>query len=544
MFERTKALASLGVFIIAGNACLAQGGVVNPCDRKNFYRPTLNDTAPFPADIQAAVFRLAVLRPSGAGGPSTVVENGTGYLIDKAKGYIITAAHVVDAAVNKPSVEIMARSPNLSLKLELFLSDDLNDIAVLKAKASDLPTLAQADIRALDIALRFRSPSFAYYTIGYPNGEDDPTEQKVQLEGADNNTRLLKVGQHVEPGSSGSPLIDDEGAVIGTLVNDKYMDTAEYRALVDVRVLLDQIPIDSEVQSLNRLLLNTHKPPDARFVQEFQWTSANPSNLELYEWVRHASGNIAGKVRELLTCPILPAYSDRLMVDAIPDPILASAPANVYAQLLLDDVDQAILLNRPAVALDRAKRAAGIFEGEHDGLGEARANISIGVANLYLRKFDDASKSLEKTEDLPTSPADKARTEVYLAQADAGRGNESLASRNINNVLPQLRQYGDRDGEAIAYGTLGRVAENEGDYGAAIKHFEKSRDLFEQSGNTVGLILAQKDVSQAYKMESDQPRAGWARKEIDFVRTHLALTIIVLAVVALAFVMSRFLPPR
>ena len=538
--KRTKGIALFGAFFIAVSVSFAQSTVVsaNPCDGNNFYRPTLNDGDPFSPEIEAAVLRLVVTGPRGSTSEDKVIENGTGYLIDKNNGYVLTAAHVVSHAFDRPPARIRATSPNLSLELSAFKTDESNDIAILKVGPADLPTLVHADVQALDIALHFRSPGFKYYTIGYPNGEAIPTAQKVQLQGG-SGAHLLKVGQHVEQGSSGSPLIDDEGAVVATLVNDKFMDTAEYRALVDARDLLDQIRMDSEVQSLNERLLDAKQPPDSKLVQRFRWTSGNPSNLNLYEWIRHATGNVAGKLREFLTCPILPAYSDRLLVDAIPDRIVAAAPGSIRAQLLLEEGNQAILLNRPDVALTNANLAATLFETEQDKTGEARAFMAIGVANLYLHRFDDASNNLWWSSKLPTSPSEEARTQVYLAQAYAGRGDAGSASKYVYDALPALERHQDHDGKALAFVTLGEVAENQGDYKTALARFDESRELFSQTGNTVGETEARTEANRARELESGQ---SWARRAAIFMRENATWAFAILSLVAAALLAGWLVP--
>jgi hypothetical protein len=312
-------------------------------------------------------------------------------LIDAINGYVVTAAHVIEKACGNAKVRIIGKSPKLSEseQLELGLNEGLidtpNDVAILQITNRSL--LAKEHIEPLEIALHFRPSPEGHYTIGYPGGEVSPSPQTVQFTNVDEKTHLLKVSQHVEQGSSGSPLIDSEGAVVATLTDDKYMDTALYRPLVAVRHLLDGLSAGPGVSSLDELILtarnNSATPDYPTMIRKLQWTSGNPTNLELYEWMQHLRENseVYEASEGFLNC-IYTAYSDREMIDAIPEKVASRAPA-LHGQLLVERADQA-LYSQPDLASKYFDNANILFR---ELVVEAQ---STGIVTPQLKALADA----------------------------------------------------------------------------------------------------------------------------------------------------------
>jgi trypsin-like peptidase len=384
-----KIIVATALLSCSSNCSFAQQAANDPrpCDGKNFQRARISPDAPSSIDFQGAVFHLT-LQLDSAPRP---IEEGTGYLIDAMNGYVVTAAHVIEKACGNAKVRIIGKSPKLSEseQLELGLNEGLidtpNDVAILQITNRSL--LAKEHIEPLEIALHFRPSPEGHYTIGYPGGEVSPSPQTVQFTNVDEKTHLLKVSQHVEQGSSGSPLIDSEGAVVATLTDDKYMDTALYRPLVAVRHLLDGLSAGPGVSSLDELILtarnNSATPDYPTMIRKLQWTSGNPTNLELYEWMQHLRENseVYEASEGFLNC-IYTAYSDREMIDAIPEKVASRAPA-LHGQLLVERADQA-LYSQPDLASKYFDNANILFR---ELVAEAQ---STGIVTPQLKALADA----------------------------------------------------------------------------------------------------------------------------------------------------------
>ena len=134
---------------------------------------------------------------------------GTAFLV--APNVFMTNAHVADGASR-----IRLSSLQGNLDAEPIISDSTNDLALLRVAT---PSHLQA--------LPFRSGSIglaqSITTLGYPlaglMGSGIQVTQGVisGLFGAHNDIRLLQFTAPIQPGSSGSPLLDETGAVLGVV---------------------------------------------------------------------------------------------------------------------------------------------------------------------------------------------------------------------------------------------------------------------------------------------------------------------------------------
>ena len=148
--------------------------------------------------------------------PDSVPENkvirktkssGTGFFISN-DGYLLTNAHVVNDA-EKISVLIK----NETIPATLVKIDSVNDIALLKIKhqTKALPLITNKRVkRGTEVSV-----------VGYPNIQIQGNEQKVTfgyvnaLYGAQNDIRFIQISAPIQPGNSGSPVLNMGGEVIG-----------------------------------------------------------------------------------------------------------------------------------------------------------------------------------------------------------------------------------------------------------------------------------------------------------------------------------------
>lgn len=159
--------------------------------------------------VPAVVF----VRSNYANGYST----GSGFVIDSKNGYILTNCHVV-----KDSNDIeVAFSNGDSYTAELVGGDEINDVAVLRIAAENLPHVtigSSEDVRIGDDVI----------VVGNPLGDLTFTMTRGIVSGKD---RMINTGEYtintfqtdaaINSGNSGGPAFDATGAVIG-IASAKY----------------------------------------------------------------------------------------------------------------------------------------------------------------------------------------------------------------------------------------------------------------------------------------------------------------------------------
>jgi len=140
-----------------------------------------------------------------------VQGSGTGFIVSE-DGYIVTNYHVVKDA-SEIKVEIYGDSVEKEYKAELIGYDHQTDIAILHIDEKDLPYLEFADSDKIE-------PGQWIVAIGHPLRLRDSVTAGVISAKHRMNLQITELGDFVQtdaslnPGSSGSPLLDLEGKVV------------------------------------------------------------------------------------------------------------------------------------------------------------------------------------------------------------------------------------------------------------------------------------------------------------------------------------------
>jgi hypothetical protein len=168
------------------------------------------------------------------------VATGSGFLVSPA-GYVITNDHVVSAEehtvrrggvtvrvkVNVTRIEVDFPSDHTRLEARVDATDPDLDIAILSVTGSDLPYFALGDSDAL-------SPGQAVKVVGFPFGQAVEVGGPVKADtipdatisrgtigalraGSEGDARYIQTDAPVYPGSSGGPMLDEHGRVIGVV---------------------------------------------------------------------------------------------------------------------------------------------------------------------------------------------------------------------------------------------------------------------------------------------------------------------------------------
>jgi len=130
---------------------------------------------------------------------------GSGFAVDSA-GLIVTNHHVIEGAT---ALEVVTKDGVRFADVSVLRDDARNDLALLSVPAKDLPGAPLS--AAKEVAIGSRA-----IAIGCPLGfEYTLTEGIVSAHRNIEGTRFLQMQTGIAPGSSGGPLFDQHGAVIG-----------------------------------------------------------------------------------------------------------------------------------------------------------------------------------------------------------------------------------------------------------------------------------------------------------------------------------------
>jgi serine protease Do len=181
----------LVVLLLAGAGC-AHSPKAQPA------QPVAN-AALTPAEIAARALPAVVTM-------RTAESLGTGFVV-RADGWIATNLHVV---VGGPQVKVTLRDGRELDVVEVLNASTAYDLALVRVEAKGLPTLTLGDSDAM-------RPGDSVVAIGNPMGLEDTVSNGL-VSGRrkiDRGLEILQVSAPISPGSSGGPLINDHGEVIG-----------------------------------------------------------------------------------------------------------------------------------------------------------------------------------------------------------------------------------------------------------------------------------------------------------------------------------------
>ncbi len=150
-------------------------------------------------------------------GVEDIKGSSSGFLISK-QGYVITNHHAVDGAT-RLYVEFPAVKQ--SYLTRVILKDKATDLALLKIEAS---TYIQDQEVPYVLATSASDVGSEVFTLGYPfafsglGKEVKFTDSKISSKtGYDNDLSSYQTTIPIQPGSSGSPMFDDAGNVVGCM---------------------------------------------------------------------------------------------------------------------------------------------------------------------------------------------------------------------------------------------------------------------------------------------------------------------------------------
>jgi Flp pilus assembly protein TadD len=145
---------------------------------------------------------VVVVSMDGSGRP---LGQGSGFVV-REDGAVVTNYHVISMAAE---IKIKIGGKVLVVK-GLLHADPENDIAILKAEGGGLPTVKLGDAEALRVGQKV-------YVVGSPGGLENTISEGILsgMREIDQKRKILQMTAPISPGSSGGPVFNDRGEVIG-----------------------------------------------------------------------------------------------------------------------------------------------------------------------------------------------------------------------------------------------------------------------------------------------------------------------------------------
>ncbi|HEX3774903.1 MAG TPA: trypsin-like peptidase domain-containing protein [Polyangiaceae bacterium] len=200
---RNNARAVFLVGALAFPACAshsaAEAGKARPADAAQNGAASARPPVQSPADITAHAMPAIVSVRAGD-------AMGTGFVV-RADGWVATNFHVVRGA---SEISVVFANHKEFPVVEIMNANRTHDLVILRIDATALPVLAVGDSDAV-------RPGDAVLAIGHPLGLEDTVSNGLvsAVRHVHDNLDVLQVSAPIAPGSSGGPLLNDRGEVIG-----------------------------------------------------------------------------------------------------------------------------------------------------------------------------------------------------------------------------------------------------------------------------------------------------------------------------------------
>lgn len=212
---------------------------VGPPTRLALEAPARRSPTEIAREALPAVVEVVTYKSSGER-----LGGGSGFLVGH-EGLVVTSHHVLEGAVR---AEVLLHTGEVFEVVHVAAADDRRDLAVLRIAGYGLPTVWLGHSRHIE-------PGDPVVVIGSPLGlTNTVTHGLMSAERDFEGRRVLQISAPISSGSSGGPVFDDRGRVVGVLAgfhrrgqNVNFAVPIEY-----ARGLLELPPNSFTVESVGR----------------------------------------------------------------------------------------------------------------------------------------------------------------------------------------------------------------------------------------------------------------------------------------------------
>lgn len=135
------------------------------------------------------------------------ISTGSGFVV-RQDGVLVTNLHVLQGA---KSLQVKVASGEIYDRVYILNVDERRDLAILQIAASGLAALSIGDDRALEVG-------DTVYALGNPLGFDQTfTDGILSAKRVEEGVEYLQISAPISSGSSGGPVLNDQGGVIGVV---------------------------------------------------------------------------------------------------------------------------------------------------------------------------------------------------------------------------------------------------------------------------------------------------------------------------------------
>ena len=159
------------------------------------------------------------------GQTSTSAVSGSGFIISD-DGYILTNYHVIEYADKGGSEVTVMLHDGTRYEARIIGSEESNDIAVLKIDATGLTPVVLGDSETIVVGDEVHAVGnpLGELEFSMTNGHVSALDRIITTENGGDAINMFQIDAAVNPGNSGGPVYNAEGAVIG-IVTAKYSST-------------------------------------------------------------------------------------------------------------------------------------------------------------------------------------------------------------------------------------------------------------------------------------------------------------------------------
>src|SRR5215472_571374 len=366
------------------------------------------------------------------------ISRGSGFFIDVDR--VITNRHVIEGAYR---AEVHLNSGNTYQVRNVIAVDAEGDLALLKVEAPP------AQVRSLSLDRTSPQEGESVVVIGNPFGLEGSVTNGIVSAVRDipGFGRIIQITAPISPGSSGSPVVNMKGQVIGVATLQITGGQSVNFAIPSERIAqLDRAASENTQQSLGELVVATSRNKRAKAVEYFR-------------------GGLTFLSRD--DCQnALPYFQKATESD--------TGYTEAWAQAGFCNEK----LGRHAEAIEASKKAVSIRPA-------AESYFNIGLANYYLKQYRESEQAYRQAIKLDPYNAADAYYALGLTYKEAGQYDDEIQA--YKQALKLKQDY------AAAYDRLGQRYVQQKKFSEAVEAFKQVALL------KPGDATAQNNLGEAYE---------------------------------------------
>lgn len=352
-------------------------------------------------------------------------SHGSGFIF-RQNGAVITSYHVIDSAS-----EIRVKASGKVLGVEgLLYADKGNDIAILKARGDGLRTVKLGDSDMTEEGERV-------YVMSNPQGVGNILSEGI-LRGSKltgNNKWMLLISAPFSTGSSGGPVFNKNGEVIGVATfvlenTQDFKETSNLNFAVPINVIGEGISAEKVIELKDALSEDYRQTADhwLRVGNDLNKKARFAEAAEAYRKALAINSDLAGALNGLGVAYMkLNKYEEAVKVY---ERALRLEPdsAWVYSNLGLAYIESGIYQK----AIDALKQAVRIMPDLES------AHLNLGLAYRRWSKYEDAAEAYRSAIRISPNSSD-AHFGLGLTYLDLNDKNSALQEADeLRNIDPAL----------------------------------------------------------------------------------------------------------